>query len=145
MKRRIAMILCAVLLLTLCACAQPDKTEPTATQQASSEQPEETTDPTVFSYVPDDLMGKELNPFYDVEFPENYTTYMAEYEEGAYRFYYLYLTAEGTAEDVATYFSQLVGDDAEESITQNLSYLSEGSVVIFGTQTDHGFKRRCHD
>ena len=141
MKRRSAFFLCAVLILTLCSCAQPGESDPTATQQTPTEQPEntaETVEPTVFSYVPEDLLGEDMNPFYDVEFPEKYTVYMAEYEGSAYRFYYLCLTAEGTAEDVVTYLSQLVGDDAEESITENLSRLNDGFVSINGTQTDHG-------
>jgi hypothetical protein len=87
---------------------------------------------------PMDLFSKQFNLFYDVDFPEGYKTYEVSYESGEFHLYRLYLTAEASAEEVTEFFSNLVGDSAEESIQQNLEYLNAGSVQIQGTQVEGG-------
>jgi uncharacterized protein YceK len=121
--------------------AQTAATEPT--EELSKETEPET--PDVPGIPPSDLLNEDYNPFFSVEFPDNYTVYMAEYEDiSEYALYYLHLTTTDSAQDVVTYMSNLLGDSEEESIAQNLSALEdEGIVNIHGTEVDAGLNADC--
>ncbi|MDD5017896.1 MAG: hypothetical protein PHO15_07355 [Eubacteriales bacterium] len=142
--KKTAFLACFVMILFMAACSggqtEQQDTELSATATAADMEPEPTA--TASSALPDgyetpaDLLGEVYNPFCDVVWPEGYTTYQVCYESGDYDLYRLYLTAEGSAEDVATFMSTLVGDAAEESIAQNIESLKNGGVQIPGTQVE---------
>ncbi len=150
MKRRFTFVLAMLMALTLTACAQVEpapetvdveQAEETTSQaeaqpsQAAMQTPEVSTD---FN-SPLDLLSEPYNPFYQVEFPEGYTVYMAAYERSEYNLYRLYLTAEDSAENAVTFISELLGDDASESIQLNIDMLkNENWCSIPGTQVDKG-------
>jgi len=77
----------------------------------------------------DDLFGEAYNPFYTVPFPDTFTVYQARVELGEYQLFYLYLTAQDTAENVVEFLSALLGDDSQENIRQNLAYLEKDGLV----------------
>jgi len=156
MKKIIAIILSFILVSAVFGgCANTATSEPAQetaqTQTVTSEPTEELSEetepetPDVPGIPPSDLLNEDYNPFFSVEFPENYTVYMAEYEDIIeYSLYYLHLTTTDSAQDVVTYMSNLLGDSATESIAQNLSALEdEGIVNIHGTEVDAGLNADC--
>jgi hypothetical protein len=87
--------------------------------------------------VPASLLSNELNVFSDVSFPDGYHIYAVEYSIDAegmdYYFFTLYLTAQGNPEEIIAHLSNLVGDGAEECISQNINaYNKDGRVGIDG-------------
>jgi len=154
MKKSIAIILSFIMVSAVFGgCASTATIEPAQetaqTQTAASEPTEElskeTGAPDVPGIPPSDLLNEGYNPFLSVEFPENYTVYMAEYEDiHEYALYYLHLTTTDSAQDVVTYMSNLLGDSEEESIAQNLSALEDKGIVnIHGTEVDAGLNADC--
>ncbi len=150
MRKIIVFAAAAILVFGLASCAQtPTENEPaeTSSSEIPAEQSPQQTDASaaqspaeINSFEsPMQLFEEAYNPFYDIQWPDGYTVYQASYEESEYNLYRLYLTAEDTAENVVNYCSVLVGDDAEESILQNLDSLNNtGGVSIHGTQVDGG-------
>lgn len=156
MKKIIKIIISVIMVTALFAGCADTATSETAQEivqtQSVTTEPTEEPSPTVEQEMtvkpgtpPADLLKEEYNPFSDVEFPESYTVYMAEYEDAIeFSLYYLHLTTTDSAEDVVTYMSNLLGDSAEESIAQNLSALEdEGIVNIHGTEVDAGLNADC--
>ena len=157
----------ALVLSWLCACGNntAESSENTstsvtenmeeATAVTADEAAEETEEPSLSPIeaidegtVPNDLLGDALNVFSDIEFPENYTVYAAEYLvmcEGAdFYFYTLYLTAEGDPEEIITYISNLASDSSEENIAQNINYYNnDGGVGIDGVLTGTDVELNC--
>ncbi len=94
--------------------------------------------------TPMDLFGATYNPFFDVVFPDGYTIYRATCVKSDVNLYELSLIAEDTAENVVTFLSNLLGDNAEESIRQNLDNLNnDGIVKIDGSQVGGGPAAVC--
>lgn len=116
---------------------EPAATEPAAVESQEGEQPT----PEVSAGLPSDLWGEEMNLFSNIAFPEGYAVYAAAFENN---FYYLYLTAQGKPEDIITYVSEIMGDNAQESIQQNIDlFSSDGFVAIHGSEIKDGLKAEC--
>ena len=153
MKKVLYAMLALALSFNMAACREQEQAQPTMKPVQNSEiieeitvEPEISPENTVIGnpYKPSDLLDEKFNLFSDVDFPQNYTVYGACIELDEYNLYRLYMTAEGSPEDIITYMSKSLGDGAQESIQQNIdAFNTDGSCNIFGTQIEEGLNVDC--
>lgn len=124
-------------------------TEPVKTPKPevqASQAPEQT--PVILS-APIELLGEELNPFFDVEFPAGCTIYAAYFEtgdkeKGTGPNYVLFATAEGEPADTVRFVCELCGFNDEDSINEQINQINnEHFCSIDGTQNGNGMNIMC--
>ena len=99
--------------------------------------------------APINLLGKEFNPFYDVDFPEGYEPYAAKFDTGDPNknekpIYSLYLTAKGDPAAIVDFAARLAGIDDEASIGSFAKEIKKSSAcIIDGTSNGKGMNIVC--
>ena len=142
MKKILLTAIAAVIAFGLMACSAPaEETVSAATQtpadaptDVQTQAPEATLAATpepedIAMESPAQLFEATYNPLSDKQWPEGYTVYQVGVESGEYDLFRLYLTAEDTAENVVAFCSELIGDDAPDSIQQSHDLLDRDGFV----------------
>ncbi|MDD3290368.1 MAG: hypothetical protein PHT29_05730 [Eubacteriales bacterium] len=158
MKRSLSALLFVFLVALLVACsgspAAPDAASEPDADAASAIGQE--------AYAPQDLFGKEFDPFYDVNFPGSFHTYAAYFIKGSNKFegktpYILSMTASGKAEEAIAFLIELAGKGEDERVSHTEDYnnggfcefQSEDGTVFIIRQTDlnddrYAYVDGCH-
>ncbi len=138
-KRLISIFIAVAMILSVFAGCGKTQNETAVPETSKVPVPEEK------KPVPNDLFSDQLNIFAGTIFPQGYTVYAAGFEDNVdFCYYVLYLTAQGSPEDVIAYVTTLLGIDSEESVRQAIdTFRRDGGVGIDGKLGESGLTVNC--
>ena len=150
MRRFFTALILIALVVSMAACSSQQplaEAAPTPTQQAViAAPPPETAAPTAtpepIRYVPMDLLGKEFNPFAEMEFPAQFSVAWASFSKGVAKLegnspFTLSLYAEGDMKLAVSSLAKIAGLSEEDILAKIKDYMDYGSCE-FTDASGHG-------
>lgn len=131
MKRITALLLALIIIVLLFSGCMSNDLQSNSTVQSSTVSEAKTE-----TYLPEDLYGSDVNPFYSVKFPENFNVYSASFDIGNPKFdgkpnYILSMTSEGKIDESIRFLAKLLGIEDEGSINKYLMDFNKSGFCEF--------------